>query len=133
MRDRRIILAKVFSLSILTFQLIFLLSTLPNLLSTSDIVGVLMQLGFLLIMAFVVFVFPNLYKVILSVPYHWSVLVMTVISILMIVFAITRFPLIIHWQSNRLSDYTVVIGGGLFALTNVITILMTLGAADSGN
>jgi hypothetical protein len=133
MRDRRIILAKVFSLSILTFQLIFLLSTLPNLLSTPDIVGVLMQLGFLLIMAFVVFVFPNLYKVILSVPYHWSVLVMTVISILMILFAITRFPLIIHWQSHRLSDYTVVIGGGLFALTNVITILMTLGASDSGN
>jgi hypothetical protein len=129
MRDRRIILAKVFSFSILAFHLIFLLSTLPSLLSTSDIVGVLMQLGFLIIMAFVVFIFPNLNKVMLSVPYHWSVLVMTVISILMILFAITRFPLIIHWQS----DYTVVIGGGLFALTNVITILMTLGASDSGN
>jgi hypothetical protein len=133
MKNKKALLAKVLSYSILAFQAIFTLSTLPNFLSASDYKGIFILLALFAVTIVVIFFFPNLLSVMNNVPYRWSVLIVLLISAIMIVLTVSRLPLILDGISNRLADYVVVIGGGIFALVNLVAMLIPIGGSKSGS
>jgi len=133
MKNRKALLAKVLSYSILIFQAIFTLSTLPNFLSASDYSGIFLLIALYAVTIVVIFIFPNLHSVITNVPYRWSVLVVLFISAIMIVLAVSRLPIILDGFSNRLADHVVVIGGALFVLINLVAMLIPISASKSGS
>ena len=131
MRDRRLLLARFFSYSAMGFQSAFVLSSLPWFISTANWGGTLLMIGFLVGTASALFVYPNLLKVLASVPYKWEVAVVLALSALLTGVAITRLPLVIDGSVSKLSDYIAIYGSGLFTLINIVAILVTVGASNA--
>ena len=89
------------------------------------------MIGFLVGTASALFVYPNLLKVLASVPYKWEVAVVLALSALLTGVAITRLPLVIDGSVSKLSDYIAIYGSGLFTLINIVAILVTVGASNA--
>lgn len=133
MRERRVTLARVFSYSIIFFMGIFFLVTVTRFLSSAYWGEAFLIFGLMVVTIIVVFIYPNLQKVITSVPYWWGVSSVLAVSLLITGIAMTRLPRIINGLAPSLTDYVVVFGSGLFTLANIVAVIMTFSAEDPQN
>jgi hypothetical protein len=125
MRDKREMLGKVFSFSSLAFLGTFFLVTTLRFLSSSFIVETIMMVGLMIIGLIIIFVYPNFQKVITTVPYRWGAVTVLAISLVFVGISMFRLPLIIDELMPSVTDYVAVIGSGLFAIANIITVILT--------
>ncbi len=132
MRDRRVLLAKIFSYGMMIFQLAFFLASFPRFVSCADWGGSLLMLGSLIGTTILIFVYPNIVKVISSVPYRWGVASVLALSILFVGVAMGRLPIILQGLAAEPSDYVAVFGSVLFAAVNVVAILLTAKGGEVG-
>jgi hypothetical protein len=132
-KDRRAFLAKVFSYTYLVFGAVGILSSLPRFTSTANRGGALLMIGFLAGTAVVIFLYPNMLKVLSGVPYWWEVAVVLALSALVAGFAgVTRlsFARMDADPLTKLSDYITVAAAGLFVLINIVAIIITARAGS---
>jgi hypothetical protein len=131
MRDRRISLARIFSYGGMLFQAAFVISSLPDFVSEEDWGGMLLMVALLAVTAFALFVWPNLLNAMSIVPYRWGVAAVLALSVLFVGVAMAKLPIIFQGLAAEPSDYVAVFGSVLFALVNIVAILITAKAGDA--
>jgi uncharacterized membrane protein YhdT len=125
MKDRRGLIAKVFSYGFMTFQAAFFLTVLPRFISSGNWGATLLMVGFFIAITIMIFVYPNFTKVILGVPFRWGAAAVLTLSLIFTGVSLARLPIIFQGLAAEPSDYVAVFGSVLFALANIVAILLT--------
>ena len=143
MKDRRVILGKVFSYGALGFMCTYALGMMSWTIQRGDWWGLLILFGLVAVIAFQVFVFPKWPIAMARAPYGWTVAAAFLVSALILYLGtdellsmLTRYASypehaeIVKNPLRDLSTYVTFAASGLFALANIVAILIT---ARAGN
>ena len=123
MKNRKTFLAKVFSYSLIAFHTVFTFSVLPGFLADSDNLRALLLLAFLAVTFLILFVFPNLLKIMPNVSYRFNAIIVFALCVIFSSVAIPRMNFLLKGYSQRPSNYVIVIGMGLFVVINLAALL----------
>lgn len=88
------------------------------------------MLAFLAVTFLILFVFPNLLKIMPNVSYRFSAFIVLALCVIFSSVAIPRMNFLLKGYSQRPSNYVIVIGMGLFVLINLTALVLTVRSDD---